>query len=356
MPRTLRFNILDQLVLELDTCGHAGYERYFRNEYARIATEGESQAGTPRIKIEIVKQLPEPLPQDLTRRVLFKRLFSYAYTVRNLESDVVEIYFKRHWVDRIYMNAIGVFLQAHILEPVMYYKLLGAGILLMHAGGVGNADAAYLFPAEGGTGKTTLSIALLEQGYSLLGDDLVLVDANSGIAYPYPRPLHLFAYNIQALGQARVPIKYRFAIRLKNVLRFVLERTLRTEFLISTRVHAHEMFANDPYGEARPCRGVYFLVREGPSLAPLSLEGVGREEAVERIKDSADLNESLYELLGDPTSVEAVERQERKVIGKFLSRFPVMDLVNPRELAPRALARHLERGRSDLDSQASEVK
>ena len=233
---------------------HRGYRRYFENEYARISQGGKAKAKTLRINVEIVPSLPEEARGDIKRTVRFKKLFTFRFLVRGIESRDVTIYFQKHWVDRVYMNAIGVFLQAQVLEPVMYMKLLEENILFMHAGGVTKGEMGILLPAYGGTGKTTLSMALLNQGHKLLGDDLLLVDIDEGVVHPYPRPLHIFTYNVRNLRGATIPFKYKFAVYFKNFLRFFLERILRTEFLISTRIHADELFADrdifDPVANA----------------------------------------------------------------------------------------------------------
>ena len=118
----LSFNFYDRLVISL-RAGHRGYRRYLSNEYARI--DGRSRptsSSVPRIDVEIVNDLPLRQAGDIFRRERFKRLFTFSYLVRGVDTGHVVIYFRRHWVDRLYMNAIGVYLQAQVLEPVMYLK------------------------------------------------------------------------------------------------------------------------------------------------------------------------------------------------------------------------------------------
>src|SRR5690606_8570114 len=186
-------------------------------------------------KVHIVRRLPLARESDLVRSVNVKKLFTYHYLVRDLDSTTVEIFFRTHPIDKVYMNAIGVFLQAQVLEPVLYLKLLEENVLLMHAAGICDDQQGYLFPAHGGTGKTTFSLSLLKHGYRLLGDDLLFVDVGKGRVYPYPRPLHLFSYNANRL-EGKLPPRIKAIIYSKNIVRFFLESLLRTEFLISTRV------------------------------------------------------------------------------------------------------------------------
>jgi hypothetical protein len=282
--------------------------------------------------VKIVKNLPPEQGTDIRRTIHLKKLFTFNYLVKHLNTNEVIIYFKRHFIDKVYMNAIGVFLQAQILEPIMYLKLLEQNVIFMHAGGVCDEKNGYMFPAYGGTGKTTFSIALLNHAYKLLGDDLLFVDTNNKMVYPYPRPLHLFTYNINNLHGANVPLRYKLAIYTKNILRFFLEKILRTEFLISTRVHADEIFNHNPFGQTVPYVGIFFLVKEGPSTAVKIINQSNSLQLAREIMESEDLNDSLYELIADKMAVEQIIKLEEKVIQRLVEQFKELTYVNTREL------------------------
>jgi hypothetical protein len=313
---------------------HRGYRKYFDNEYARISQEGTVDESTMRVNVEIVSKLPEQQAGDIVQVNRFKKLFTFRFLIRGIESRDVTIYFQKHWVDRVYMNAIGVFLQAQVLEPVMYLKLLEENILFMHAGGVTKGDMGILLPAYGGTGKTTLSMALLNQGHKLLGDDLLLVDIDAGIVHPYPRPLHIFTYNVENLRGATIPFKYRFAVYFKNFLRFFLERILRTEFLISTRIHADELFADrDIFGKSSPFGAIAFLRKEGPAVEVVTITSDNVDAIATGIAESADLNDSLEVLLEKDPEVQAkVDALEHKVIVGLLEKRGLLAYVNTRAM------------------------
>ncbi|KQW06665.1 hypothetical protein ASC66_09430 [Leifsonia sp. Root4] len=326
------YNLYGHLLVRLDT-DHKGYRKYFDNEYARISRSEAAGEDASRITVAIVSELPAAEPGDIRRVVRFKKLFTFQYVVRGLESRDVTIYFKRHWVDRVYMNAIGVYLQAQVLEPLMYFKLLQENILFMHAGGVTKDDMGILLPAYGGTGKTTLSMALLNQGHKLLGDDLLLVDVASGIVHPYPRPLHIFTYNVRNLRGAKIPFKYTFAVYFKNVLRYPLERILRTEFLISTRIHADELFEGDIFGTSSPYGAIAFLRKQGPAAEIVEITQSNVDEIADGIAESADLNDSLNELLqGEPALWSEAQRLEHETIVALLRSRGVIAYVNTRAM------------------------
>lgn len=328
----MEFDFFGRLRLTVDTGGHRGYEKYFQNEYRRISAGATPNEDAPTIAVRIVRRLPLRDRGSIRRSVRCKKLFTFNYVVEGIDTQEVQIHFQTHPVDKLYINAVAVFLQAQVIEPIMYLKLLESGVLLMHAAGVCDENGGYLFPAHGGTGKTTLAIALLSHGYKLLGDDLLIVDPKGKRVYPYQRPLHLFTYNINNLQGAHVPLRYWLAIYSKNVVRFVLEKLLRTEFLISTRVHADEVFDEDPFGKAVPCEGLFFLVKEGPKVVTRPVTQSSMGELAGQIIASADLNDSLYSLLADREEVEQVVRLERGVIQRFLEQVEQVTYVNTRLL------------------------
>lgn len=328
----MRFNFFNQLTLTIEPNGHSGYEAYFDNEFRRINDRSLDNSDVPTISVNIVAQLPVEQPGDIRRRVRCKRLFTFQYLIRGLNTDSVEIWFKRHFFDKVYINAIAVFLQAQIVEPVIYLKLLENDILFMHAAGVADESGGFLLPASGGTGKTTFSIALVNCGFKLLGDDLLVVDVNKQMVYPYPRPLHLFGYNINNLFGTTVPFKYRLAIYTKNFIRFLLERLLQTEFLISTRVHADELFDESPFGKPVPYKKLYFLRKTGPAVDAVKIGRSTLNDIAEQLLASADLNDSLYALLGNERDVDRVIGLEKQVVSRLLRQFETISYVNTREL------------------------
>lgn len=326
------YNLYGYLLVRLLTT-HRGYRKYFDNEYARITQPDSTSENTSRISVSIVSKLPAAEAGDITRVVRFKKLFTFQFLIRGIRTRDVTIYFKRHWVDRVYMNAIGVYLQAQVLEPLMYYKLLEEDILFMHAGGVTKAGVGILLPAYGGTGKTTLSMALLNQGHKLLGDDLLLVDVKQGVVHPYPRPLHIFTYNVQNLRGATVPAKYKLAVYFKNLLRFFLERILRTEFLISTRIHADELFTGDVFGTSSPYGAIAFLRKNGPASEIVHITSANVDGIAEGIAESADLNDSLEELFeGEKDLWAHAQKIEHATIVDLLNSRGVIAYVNTRAM------------------------
>lgn len=63
--------------------------------------------------------------------------------------------------------------------------------LIIHAGVVEKNGLAAILPAPPGSGKSTLTAALVLSGWRLLSDELTLIDRKTGLIHPLPRPVSL---------------------------------------------------------------------------------------------------------------------------------------------------------------------
>lgn len=330
----MMYKFQNYLTLKIETGGRSQFDAYFENEYARINETDKSEVpGEYTVTLRIVSQIPHDLPPDAIRRVKrFKKLFTFEYAIVGLGTPDAVIYFKDHPVRKIYVTAVGVFVQAQVLEPVMYLSLLQQGILLMHSAGVSKDGKGYLFPAYGGTGKTTTSMSLLNKGYDFLGDDLILVDPARRRVFPYPRPLHIFTYNVRNLNGAKIPPLTAFIIYFKNALRFFLERILGTEFLISTRVHADEIMPDLRLSAPADLHNVIFLKKEGDHESIDLTQADTIAKHAEIIAKSADLNESLFEILEDPKASSDIRETEIRCFSAMLERVSYFGYLNTRRI------------------------
>jgi len=76
--------------------------------------------------------------------------------------------------------------------------------LALHAGAVSQGDCAMILPGSGGSGKTTLTAALIHAGLHYLSDDLVLLDLERHTVSGVPFSLSIKEGGVEAL-QDRFP-------------------------------------------------------------------------------------------------------------------------------------------------------
>jgi len=332
MVKTYAFQ--QHLTLVVDAGNKSPYAKYFDNEYVRIdQTDVSTQSPTSSVTLRIVDEIPGDLaPEAIRRKERFKKMFTFEYAVVGLGTEHAVVYFVDHWISRLYVTAVGVFVQAQVLEPVMYLSFLQQRILFMHSAGVSRDEKAYVFPAHGGTGKTTMCMNLVAKGYKFMGDDLLIVDPASDQVFAYPRPLHIFTYNVRNLSGAVIPRRISAVIYFKNVLRFVLERVLRTEFLISTRIHADEILPDLELSKPARIHHVVFLKKEGAHEHIDVTDPTVRREHAAAIVDSADLNESLFRILDDPVRQAEIRELELDVAGAVLEAADEFGYLNTRAI------------------------
>lgn len=63
--------------------------------------------------------------------------------------------------------------------------------LIIHAAVIEKAGYAAIMPAPPGSGKSTLTAALIQEGWRLLSDELAIIDVKNSCVIPFPRPVSL---------------------------------------------------------------------------------------------------------------------------------------------------------------------
>ncbi|MCH8745771.1 MAG: hypothetical protein IIB31_09005 [Chloroflexi bacterium] len=63
--------------------------------------------------------------------------------------------------------------------------------LLLHSGSVAKDGAGIVIPGESGSGKSSLTLALLESGYEYFSDEIAVVDSQSGELRSFPKPVSI---------------------------------------------------------------------------------------------------------------------------------------------------------------------
>ena len=77
--------------------------------------------------------------------------------------------------------------------------------LLLHAATVERDGVALILTGESGAGKSTLATLLATRGWRFMGDEFTLLDPETGMMLPFPRPSSLKNRSIEAVA-ALVPV------------------------------------------------------------------------------------------------------------------------------------------------------
>jgi hypothetical protein len=112
---------------------------------------------------------------------------SFQVEVQGVESDKALIRFHADRRNRLRFPWVlfpDLVLHLYVLQPFLEYKLAERAIYLLHSAGVVKGDRGVLIAGRGGSFKTSFVMALLRQGYSLLGDDTVALSGGSLLPYP----------------------------------------------------------------------------------------------------------------------------------------------------------------------------
>ncbi len=288
------------------------YSNYFNDEYWFAK---KNQKGSIAVMVRVVDKMPQlkNTKQVVLRSIHFKRLFWFEYAVDFSQSPIL-IYVKRHWIERIYFKALGPFIQTNIIEPILYYVALTKKHYLLHASTVEREGTAYCFAGRGGAGKTTTALnKCIKENYSFMGDDLVFINLKNKKAYAFPRPLHLFAYNMfkipyPSFFKDRVLFwKLWLIIQVKNVVRFVVFVLTREQPLISTRVDVRDLYSN------------LHLATEATGVE-LSTIGLNREKLAEEIQDASDLRKDLIAIFSQTSFYTYFVKLEQESIAALVKR------------------------------------
>jgi hypothetical protein len=79
----------------------------------------------------------------------------------------------------------------HRLVIEIMAGLRASGRYAVHAAAVARGNRALILAGPGGTGKTTLALALAARGFELLSDELAVIDPAGPLIHPYRRNVHV---------------------------------------------------------------------------------------------------------------------------------------------------------------------
>lgn len=305
------------------------YINYFREEYCGLFGTGNVNAACD-IFVYIGIKPGEVSSDDISIKGLFKGLYPYECVIKNLNGDKTEVYFKGlRILDILKFEMAAVFLQAEILEPIIYYKALGKDIIMLHASGVFDSKGGYLFSAATGVGKTTLAFHLANKGFGFLGDDLLFLSSDGSI-YSYPKRVHFFSYLRDKNPFLIIPVYISRKARFRHMARILLKYLTGKHFYLSTRVNIKDILPKVRIGEKVALNRILFLKNGDAGDNPAR----DNKSIYRDIISTCDTRLSLYEniLKRDSSSMDDIFEKEIDIIEKAsrksgLASITVKDIV-----------------------------
>lgn len=157
--------------------------------------------------------------------------------------------------------------------------------LMIHAAVIEKDGCAAILPAPPGSGKSTLCAALVHRGWRLLSDELTLIDLDTGLVTPLPRPISLKNASIDVVAN--------------YVPGAVFSR--RVHDTAKGTVALMKAPADSLARGAEPARPAWVVFPQFVAHAPATLEALAPARAFMRLADNA----FNYSLLG-PAGFEAM--------------------------------------------------
>jgi len=138
-----------------------------------------------------------------------------------------------------------------LINPLINFKLTEKGFSLIHGSCVSKDDLAYLFTAQGGGGKTSTALYLVEKGFNFLGDNFTILD--KGYVWSFLSPLNIFSFNLVPIVKRNMTIGKKIEFHLKNVIYKM------TGLRLVTKINAKEILI-DSLNDKSKLRCVFLLI------------------------------------------------------------------------------------------------
>jgi hypothetical protein len=142
-----------------------------------------------------------------------------------------------------------------IIDPLLLYALIQRQVLPVHAACIADERGAYLFAGSSGTGKTSVCLDLMEEGYDLLGDNYTLF--SNGRVYSFLSPLNIFTYNLAPAVKKRVSQRTLAILKAKGLLWKATGGYIK----IFTKINPAHLWPGQTRSTQATPRAVFFLVK-----------------------------------------------------------------------------------------------
>jgi len=256
----------------------------------------------------------------------------------------------------------------HFIIPLNFIielVLLVKGYSFIHSAAVEYRGRNYLFPAFGGTGKTTTVSAIVHSGGKLYGDDMNII--NDREILNYPSDFSVYPYHLDILDIKDKKIKNKFKKtkildRITNELENYKFRVCKLLILVlnSFKTPCINIAPRAIFGEDCIVRGgkideIYYLSRAENDLSEISIENIDSNELAEICRNVL-LQEwqmampVIYTYSGlSPFSVNSILDRIRDLFGQTFLQYKCYQITIPNSLGNLAYQRQLISYLTNLD-------
>ena len=135
---------------------------------------------------ELLQDVASAFTHLVTTRQRSRPVLGFSFTLRRSGADVVLTGHGREWWRGPEEEAVPT------LKGVIFSLVVDSTTYLasIHAAGLSNEESSFLLAGGSGSGKTLLGLALIQNEYSYLSDDCVLLDRNL-LAFGVPMPISI---------------------------------------------------------------------------------------------------------------------------------------------------------------------
>lgn len=268
---------------------HRGLNGWMRNDFRMFIEDTE--------KVDL--RVEEGPVQALDRTLAHDRTLQRDYSYDNF-SFAVKTQFGRIQLAEGILRAEPDFPVSELLrwvKRVMRHHVINRGASFQYAAAVSREGVGYLFASWNHTGKTSLALSFLADGYDYMSDDWCLI-SESGEILGIPKPLLLYDTNFEchpslmrAVGDRRERRKLRrqlgaakFARSLDTARRLprVLRRWLSDRYFVKAKVPVSRIFKDCGTTLRSPLSKVCLLVvaRSGVSVTEVPPQELARRVAL----------------------------------------------------------------------------
>jgi hypothetical protein len=108
--------------------------------------------------------------------------------------------------------------------------------LLMHSGAVARDGSAILMPAPMQSGKSSLTLALIREGFSYLSDEFAAIDPVTSRDYPVERPIALRSWNLERFQDLEEALVDRRDVPIRMNKRYIRPQDVEADVAGPSRV------------------------------------------------------------------------------------------------------------------------